>query len=199
MNTSENAYWGKEVAEILQIGESTLRKWCLSLENEGYTFTRGQHKSRAFLDHDILTLRRMKELIQNKDVTLKTASEIVVSTFEKGDRTRAVLQENELVEVSVPSVSSAQSVRQEELLMEVLERQERLEEQNRLLISKLGEQQKYIDEKLEKRDKQFIEAIRESQETKKLIASALEQQEQREQKEQEEQNKGFFAKLFNKR
>lgn len=190
MNTSENAYWGKEVAEILQIGESTLRKWCLSLENEGYTFTRGQHKSRAFLDHDILTLRRMKELIQNKDVTLKTASEIVVSTFEKGDRTRAVLQENELVEVSVPS---APSVRQEDLLMEVLERQERLEEQNRLLISKLGEQQKYIDEKLEKRDKQFIEAIRESQETKKLIASALEQQEQR---EQEEQNKGFFARLF---
>jgi len=163
------------------------------LENEGYTFTRGQHKSRAFLDHDILTLRRMKELIQNKDVTLKTASEIVVSTFEKGDRTRAVLQENELVEVSVPS---ALSVRQEELLMEVLERQERLEEQNRLLISKLGEQQKYIDEKLEKRDKQFIEAIRESQESKKLIASALEQQEQR---EREEQNKGFFARLFGKR
>jgi len=193
MSTSENAYWGKEVAEILQIGESTLRKWCLSLENEGYTFTRGQHKSRAFLDHDILTLRRMKELIQNKDVTLKTASEIVVSTFEKGDRTRAVLQENELVEVSVPS---ALSVRQEELLMEVLERQERLEEQNRLLISKLGEQQKYIDEKLEKRDKQFIEAIRESQESKKLIASALEQQEQR---EREEQNKGFFARLFGKR
>jgi len=192
MNTSENAYWGKEVAEILQIGESTLRKWCLSLENEGYTFTRGQHKSRAFLDRDILTLRRMKELIQNKDVTLKTASEIVVSTFDKGDRTRAVLQENDLREVSV---LSDPSVRQEELLMEVLERQERLEEQNRLLISKLGEQQKYIDEKLEKRDKQFIEAIRESQETKKLIASALEQQEQR---EQEEQNKGFFARLFGK-
>ncbi|MED3982371.1 DUF3967 domain-containing protein [Priestia megaterium] len=193
MNTSEKAYWGKEVAEILQIGESTLRKWCLSLENEGYNFTRGQHKSRAFLDHDILTLRRMKELIQNKDVTLKTASEIVVSTFDKGERTRAVLQENELVEASVPAVPS---VRQEELLMEVLERQERLEEQNRLLISRLGEQQKYIDEKLEKRDKQFIEAIRESQETKKLIASALEQQEQR---EQEEQNKGFFSRLFGKR
>jgi phage antirepressor YoqD-like protein len=79
---TNNSYWCKDVADLLQIGESTLRKWCLSLEDKGYVFKRGQHKSRVFLDHGILVLRKMKELIQEKCLVLKTASEVVTSIFE---------------------------------------------------------------------------------------------------------------------
>ena len=86
------------------------------------------------------------------------------------------------------------SVQQNELLLDILERQERLEQQNKQLISKLEEQQNYINNKLEKRDRQIMEALRETQEAKKLIASSLEQQEQQEQ----ENKKGLFARLFGK-
>ncbi|RYL93915.1 hypothetical protein EWI07_07050 [Sporolactobacillus sp. THM7-4] len=42
----ENAFWTKEVADILQIAESTLRKWCIQLEKNDYTFTKGTNGSR---------------------------------------------------------------------------------------------------------------------------------------------------------
>lgn len=157
MSKFEDAYWGKEIAEILQIGDSTLRKWCLSLENQGHIFMRGQHNSRAFVERDLLILRRMKELIQNKGITLETASEIVISRFNQTEGTASVLQN--------------------ELLLDILERQERLEEQNKHFLLMLEEKQNYINNSLDKRDFQLMQALKESQETKKLIASTLKKKE----------------------
>jgi Protein of unknown function (DUF3967) len=188
MGKFEDAYWGKEIAEILQIGDSTLRKWCLSLENQGYIFARGQNNSRAFVERDLLILRRMKDLVQNKGITLEMASEAVITRLEPPEGTASVLEESRDGEQPLPSVPSVQ---QNELLLDILERQERLEQQNKQLISKLEEQQNYINNKLEKRDIQIMEALRETQEAKKLIASSLEQQEQ-------ENKKGLFARLFGK-
>ena len=188
MSKFEDAYWGKEIAEILQIGDSTLRKWCLSLENQGYSFARGQNNSRAFVERDLLMLRRMKDLVQNKGITLEMASEAVITRLNPLEGTASVLEESREGEQPLPSVQ------QNELLLDILERQERLEHQNKQLISKLEEQQNYINNKLEKRDRQIMEALRETQEAKKLIASSLEQQEQQEQ----ENKKGLFARLFGK-
>ncbi|MCE0553209.1 hypothetical protein LQK80_01020 [Bacillus thuringiensis] len=63
---SEQGYWSKEISELLQIGDSTLRKWCIALENQKYIFIRGRNNSRAFVDKDIIVLKRMKELVQEK-------------------------------------------------------------------------------------------------------------------------------------
>lgn len=175
----EDAYWGKEIAQILQIGDSTLRKWCLALENQGYEFMRGQHNSRAFVERDLLILRRMRELIQTKGITLETASEIVISRMNQSEGTRPVPEENK-EEEQVFSV--VPSVRQNELLLEILERQERLEQQNKQLIAQLEERDR-------NRDKQLMEALRESQETKKLLVATLEQQKEK---------KGLLARLFRK-
>jgi predicted ribosome quality control (RQC) complex YloA/Tae2 family protein len=191
MGKFEDAYWGKEIAEILQIGDSTLRKWCLSLENQGYIFARGQNNSRAFVERDLLILRRMKDLVQNKGITLEMASEAVITRLEPPEGTASVLEESREGEQPLPSVPSVPSVQLNELLLDILESQERLEQQNKQLISKLEEQQNYINNKLEKRDRQIMEALRETQEAKKLIASSLEQQEQ-------ENKKGLFARLFGK-
>lgn len=45
----ERSFWTKEVAEQLEIGTSTLRKWCLALEQENYSFVKGAKNSRAFV------------------------------------------------------------------------------------------------------------------------------------------------------
>lgn len=42
-------YWGSEVAKNLGIGSSTLRKYCLALEEVGYPFERGSNNSRIFI------------------------------------------------------------------------------------------------------------------------------------------------------
>ncbi|WP_407819317.1 hypothetical protein [Priestia megaterium] len=48
MSENERAYWNHEVAEQLDIGTSTLRKWCLELEENEYVFTKGEQESQLF-------------------------------------------------------------------------------------------------------------------------------------------------------
>lgn len=60
---------------------------------------------------------------------------------------------------------------------------QRQEEFNKALITKLQEQQTYLDKKLDKRDQDLMQLIRDTQETKKLIAAA-------------EQKQSWFSKLF---
>jgi DNA-binding transcriptional MerR regulator len=175
---NEPAYWSKEVAEALKISDSTLRKWAMMLERFGYEFIRGANNSRAFVERDIIALRRMKELIQNRGVTVRNAAQAVISSLEPTTGTGGVQEANDAQE---PAISA-------ELLKEVLERQERLEELNRQLIEKLEKQQRYINERLEKRDANLMEAMRQVQETQRLIAASK--------KEQEEQKKGFITHVL---
>jgi len=60
---NEGAFGTKEVSEMLKVGDSTLRKWCIALEKEGYTFTKGVRNSRAFIKKDIVVLEDIKLLL----------------------------------------------------------------------------------------------------------------------------------------
>ena len=67
-----------------------------------------------------------------------------------------------------------------------------VENQNELikeLISRMDQQQKYIDERLEQRDRKLMESLRESQEERKALLQLAAAQE-------EEKKKGFFARLL---
>lgn len=55
----EQAYFGSEVAKTLNIGSSTLRKYCLAMEEQDYTFERGINNSRVFYQKDILIIQRI--------------------------------------------------------------------------------------------------------------------------------------------
>ncbi|HHT7240103.1 MULTISPECIES: DUF3967 domain-containing protein [Bacillus] len=74
---------------------------------------------------------------------------------------------------------------QKAMNMELLKRIDNLEQTNQMLLNKVDEQQKNIDGKINNRDQQLLEVIREIQETKKLVAST-------------QQEKSWFAKLFKK-
>jgi DNA-binding transcriptional MerR regulator len=184
---TEQAYWSKEVADLLKVAGSTMRKWCLALEDKGYKFTRGANNSRVFYDRDILLLRRLKSLVQENKMALDTSVKLVLSTFEEDRRTKAVHEENAVTQdVTVSNDNDHEHV----LLTKVLEKLERMEEFNRTLVSRLEQRDKYIDEQLHKRNEDITKALREMIETKKLIASS--------QEEKKEENKGFFARLFGK-
>lgn len=184
---TEQAYWSKEVADLLNVAGSTMRKWCLALEDKGYKFTRGANNSRVFYDRDILLLRRLKSLVQENKMALDTSIKLVLSTFEEDRRTEAVHEENAVTkDVTVSNSNGNEHV----LMTQVLEKLERMEEFNRTLSSQLEKQNKYIEEQLHKRDEHIMSALRETMETRKLIAAS--------QEEKKEENKGFFARLFGK-
>ena len=124
----------------------------------------------------------MKDLIHSRGVTVDNAANAVVLSLEANNGTGGVQEANEVAvrDAQEPAISA-------ELLKEVLERQERLEELNRQLIEKLEKQQRYINERLEKRDANLMEAMRQVQETQRLIAAS---------KEEEETKKGFFKHVM---
>ena len=150
----EKAYWNNEVAERLGMGKSTLRRWCLELEKQGYTFTKGEQDSRAFLEQDVLILEKIKKL-QGEGNKLESAIGQVLSEKEQAS----------LTPMNTPrSLELDFSTEREKLKQELLQeiKQDLLSTEQRIL------------ERLEKRDQLLIQHVREIQETKRMIAAAQE-------------------------
>lgn len=150
----EKAYWNNEVAERLGMGKSTLRRWCLELEKQGYTFTKGEQDSRAFLEQDVLLLEKVKKL-QSQGKKLEGAIEQALSEREQVPLTPVNTPRSPELDFSTEREKLKQ-----ELLQEI--KQELLGTEQRIL------------ERLEKRDQLLIQHIREIQETKRIIAAAQE-------------------------
>lgn len=156
MSDIEKAYWNHEVAKYLEVGESTLRKWCIELEKNGYTFIKGTKDSRAFTEHDMQALQLFKKLTRVKNHTKEQAAIVVVERFlrEGGNEVTAP--------VHMDNTQSFQKL--ESMVQDLLTASKKQEEFNRALVTKLEQQEKYIKESIEKRDKLLLENIRSSQE-----------------------------------
>ncbi|PEF33714.1 DUF3967 domain-containing protein [Bacillus wiedmannii] len=74
---------------------------------------------------------------------------------------------------------------QEALNIQLIQQMEEVEATNKILLTKIEDQQKVFNSKISSKDQQLLELIREVQETKKLIASS-------------QQEKSWFTKLFKK-
>ncbi|MED3553983.1 DUF3967 domain-containing protein [Cytobacillus praedii] len=165
MEVTEKPISPKDVHISLGIGDSTLRKWCLALEAQEYQFSRTDNNRRVFFEKDLVLLRKFRNLVQVQNFSIENAAIIVVSK----NREDASLEKN--TENSVPALRDSS-----ELINKLMTHIEQQEEFNKQLLKRLDEQQKYLDERLDKRDELLMQSIRESQETKKLIAAAQEEQ-----------------------
>jgi hypothetical protein len=182
----EKAYTPKEVFTTLDIGDSTLRKWCLALEKNGYEFIRNDKNSRIYVEGDLVVLRHFQNLVK-ENMPLDNAAKLVVDRFGQS-----------AFEVSTVSVPAEKQEERHNLdrsnYEDVKELKELVTNQNELikqLITRMDQQQKYIDERLEQRDRKLIESLRESQEERKALLQLAAAQE-------EEKKKGLFARLFGK-
>ncbi|KAA6448162.1 DUF3967 domain-containing protein [Bacillus cereus] len=169
-------YWGSEVAKNLGIGSSTLRKYCLALEEVGYPFERGNNNSRIFYHKDVATIERLVTAMNKKNVTLEQAINLAMTSTE----------ENEIATVATDSIANTEQIKA------LIERIKRLEQLNLELIQRLDQQSKILKEtdaqriiKEEQRDIQLIQVLREIQDSKRLIAAS-------------EQKKSFWSRLFGK-
>lgn len=169
-------YWGSEVAKNLGIGSSTLRKYCLSLEEAGYPFERGNNNSRIFYHKDVATIERLVAAINKKNVTLEQAINLVMIS----------VAENKIATVAIDNVADTEHIKA------LTKRIERLEQLNLELIQRLDQQNKLLQEtdaqriiREEQRDSQLMQVLREIQDSKRLIAAS-------------EQKKSFWSRLFGK-
>lgn len=169
-------YWGSEVAKNLGIGSSTLRKYCLALEEVGYPFERGNNNSRIFYHRDVATIERLVTVMNKKNVTLEQAVKLAMESVE----------ENEIATVATVSVADTEHIKA------LTERIERLEKINLELIQRLDQQSKFLQEtdaqrvvREDQRDIQLMQVLREIQDSKRLIAVS-------------EQKKSLWSRLFSK-
>lgn len=199
MEQNERAYWTKEVAERLNIGESTLRKWCLALEEDGYQFTKGQRGVRAFLERDIEVLAKMKTVLNEVGTTLdeaikaakgerENAQSQVVQSFSETTKE----QESDRTPVAMsPEVLSAVLENYKEDLLSVVrqEFQETLRKQEERTLERERMMEERARERENKRDENLTALLRETLETKKMLAASLEEQ-------KEEKKKNWWQRIF---
>lgn len=163
MQTEEKAYWNKDVSRILGIGESTVRKWCLELERNGYSFIRGYKDSRAFLQHDINALTYFKDLTKVGSYTLEQAAVLVVERFqdrEVNDITVRVPEgDNRSLQAIEESMKKLVALTEEHVMMA----KEQVE-LNEILLKKLDERDSLIESQF-----RYIERLNEEQAATKLI------------------------------
>ncbi len=163
----ENTYWSREMSALLQIGDSTLRKWCKVLEAQGYRFLKDEVDRRAFTDHDAIALRSFKELTQERGVALDSAAKAVVERFG-----REALH-------SIALSATQEKERSDSAMEQVLEHMKRQEEFNRALLQELADQRRFIEDSIKRRDEQLMQHLRESLETQKQLVAAQEEQQKK--------------------
>lgn len=156
-DSSQSIYISKDVAVMLKIQESTLRKYCIMLEEHGYHFHKNEHGHRGFLDHDVITLRKLIEIKSHPDMTLKQACGAVMTW----------VREKDVSDVDTDVIT--EDMQHDERYNELKEMIQQQNEMLKQMAMKLDEQQRYIDERLEKRDQQLMGAIREMQEEKRVL------------------------------
>lgn len=168
-NDQVKSYWSHEMAKLLNISTSTLRKWSLSLEALGYPFIRDENDKRAYLEKDIMPLQKMRELLAD-GMGMDNAANAVVLRFSEqiqDSGTMVVLDENtDLAERYVELVTQNQELRT------ILERIEQgMQKQQKDMEQKLIDQQNYIEESLNRRDERLMLTLHEMTEARKQVAT----------------------------
>ncbi|GMG76990.1 DUF3967 domain-containing protein [Trichococcus sp. K1Tr] len=199
MDHTEMAYTTKEVSKTLNVVDSTIRKWCLSLEKNGYTFTKNEHNQRLFLERDLVVLRHYQTMVKENNFSMDNAGMVIAAKFSRPfpDGTGGVPAiQNEDEERPRERSDSRSSERSDERINKLIEYAEKQEQFNKELVERLDVQQKhiekqqhYIEERLKERDEKLMDSLRTFQETKQemlQIAAA------------KEEKKGFFSRLFGK-
>lgn len=183
MNIS-GIYTPKEISLILDIGDSTLRKWCIAIEEKEYFFNRTDNHKRLFTDNDLVVLKHFRNLVKVQNMSLDNAAVIVASKYKD-------VQGTPSGQTNTENGERASNEFQEKVLEEI----EQLKELNKTLLSRLDEQQKYIEERLNQRDELLLTSIRESQETKQLLLESTAKEQESEQ--QKKPRKGLL-RLFSR-
>lgn len=169
---TQTIYSSSNVATLLNIQESTLRKYCILLEKAGYHFHKNEFGHRGFYDKDVITLRKMIDIKKHPDMTVEQACNAVMVWVKQGRETKA----------DTPDLSENKRYNErdslEELKKEFQDYKMQQEEFQKELINQLNNQTQYIKNLLEDRDKRLLQSIRETQEAQKQIASAEEQKEE---------------------
>ncbi|MBG9612190.1 DUF3967 domain-containing protein [Bacillus cereus] len=166
MDLTQKIYNAGDVAQLLEVKDSTVRKYAQTLEKAGYRFYKNENGYRGYFDKDVIAMRHLIQYSKHTDMTLESAAKAVVSTNSEGD-----IQGVDMVNEVAQELPQAY----DDLLKEFQIFKEQQMNFNQELISKIEQRDQYISERLEKRDNALMDSIRLIQEQKHLEHAASEE------------------------
>ncbi|MFZ3578265.1 hypothetical protein [Virgibacillus sp. DJP39] len=81
----DKVYNSRESAALLNIKESTLRKYVLLLEDEGYKYHKNELGHRGYYENDVISLKKLLEIKEFPEMTLKRSASAVMSWINGDD------------------------------------------------------------------------------------------------------------------
>lgn len=178
-------YSTKDISRLTDMAESTVRKYALLLEKNDYRFVRNSSGNRIFTELDIKVFLELKATPKEEKTIEEIASDIASEYIAKAVTSKLDETGDTQLHQGFDPAMLATLTKKIDVLTDMHQKQLGF---NQALIKKLDQQQSYIEERLEQRDKKLMESLRQSQEEKKALAEAA--------ATQEEKKKGFFARLF---
>jgi|SRR5690606_22900986 len=166
---NEEWFYVTDIEKQTGIPNATIRRY---IRNHGHHLKiKKRGKSYLISSESLSIIRNIRELYdQGKQLE---------------DVEEALRQMNMPVTITMNDNEHEMTVNVSELLLQLQKDIDEQKKFNQLLLETLQKQQEYINTRLEERDKNLMEAIREITESKKQIAA-------------KEEKKGFFTRLFKK-
>ncbi|MDF2085662.1 DUF3967 domain-containing protein [Bacillus pseudomycoides] len=191
------AFLTKEVAEMLSISESYLRKWCLELEKHEYIFVKvrdpkSNREYRTFTSKDIKALKQFQTLMKDAGYNKADAAKTVAITINNENwntsgtshdpidsQSLLITRDKEVLERENNTNLLRELLREEreEITKELQSMREELrqtQEEFQTLKDGIKIYQKHHEQLLQERDEQLLHSIRSIQETKQLVAPTTE-------------------------
>lgn len=195
------AFLTKEVAEILSISESYLRKWCLELEKHQYIFIKvrdpkSNREYRTFTSKDIKALKQFQTLMKDAGYNKMDAAKTVAininnenwntsrTSHDPMDPPPLLITRNKEIlerENNTNLLRELLHEEREEIMKELQSMKEELrqtQEEFQTLKDHIQIYQKHHEQLLQERNEQLLHNIQSIQETKQLVAPTIENKQQ---------------------
>lgn len=189
-------YTPAQVAERVDMSQSSVRRYTIALEKAGYThIKRDPNNHRKYDVYDIQTIGHIKNLINEKKLSFELALEETMQDIQyihsniDAQHTKAVSQSrtNTELEDKVDTLI--------ELVQELHTKSNRLEEENKQLNQKIEQLQSDNRGTKQLLENVWNEGERTTDETLQLTSNNTHTEED---EEPSSKKKGFFARLFNR-
>ena len=167
----ERTYSGREVADLLGIGASTLRKWSMLLESHGYWFLRDNQNRREYRQIDINALQRFYRLTKDQLVPQEEAAQMIVThnSSEPAPRSEAAvaLAPAPVLHPQIKDESIAQLDQKLHILASHVKQQDAAHQE---LLERVEKQEAYIRSSLKERDRRLTKAMSDIMDAKAQLA-----------------------------
>ncbi|EFX6585452.1 MerR family transcriptional regulator (plasmid) [Ureibacillus chungkukjangi] len=166
----ELGYFSKDVAEQMEVTTSTLRRWSIELEKQGYVFSRNENGQRVYYEHDYKVLRELKKLLA-KSVPFENAVKLAITT----------VSEDENI-AKTPSVNQGIVRLSQDELQSIVKKA--VEEEREFILEAIDAK---LNNYIEQRDRQLVTQLKLAMEQKQLEMQQL-----------TPEKKGFWSRIFSR-